>query len=136
MPFNPFNSNSEGSSFEQGNPLANAVKKKVQDTSAAAVQQAKQQSQSFTDQLYGNVIASSEESLDANGVPAASQNSKPVASYGNTQASLAQQAALAKTPQEQAQIEEARKKLQELTGQHKSSKLNQTENQMMIFEKQ
>lgn len=126
MAYNPLHSNSEGSSFEQGNPLTTAIKKPTQAASDAAIKQAQQQKQSFIDQLYGNVSsAPSEDSPDANGLPQLPQQSQTHGASGQA-AALAQQAAQAKTPEEQAQIEEARKKLQELQSHHKSEYYEKT----------
>ncbi len=115
MGFNPFHSNSEGSSFEEGNPINAGLKKKAQDAGNQASQQAKATNQTFVDQLYGNVSSSdSPEKLDPGADPAqaAAQIQKAASPSGPMPAV---------NPGEQSKLDETRQKLLELQKQHKET---------------
>ncbi|MBA3724790.1 MAG: hypothetical protein H0W89_08000 [Candidatus Levybacteria bacterium] len=119
MPFNPFSS--EGTSLETGDPVSIAAKQAAKAVAQGTQQQAKAANQSFIDQLYGNV-SSSPEALDPTADPlkAATQMQAPPASSSGS--SLAPAA----NPSEQSQLDETRRKLQELQGQHKKNYFEST----------
>ncbi len=116
MGFNPFHSNSEGSSFEEGNPINAGLKKKAQDAGGQASQQAKAANQTFVDQLYGNVSSASPETLDPSGDPAQAASQMQKASAASPSGPMP-----AANPGEQSKLDETRQKLMELQKQHKET---------------
>lgn len=107
MPFNPFNS--DGSSLEHDNPVVDVTKKTANAATTQTTQQVKASNQSFVDQLYGNVAPATDETD-----PTAQAVSQPKTPMSNVAASAVMQNTIPKTPVEQAQIDEARKRLEML----------------------
>jgi hypothetical protein len=120
MAFNPFNS-ADGSSLEQGNPLTSSVKKAANAVSSQTVQQAQATKQSFVDQLYGNTTPTTEET-DQTGESGAQQPTQAQ----KTPLAQAMQGGNSKTPAEQTQIDEARKKLHVLQEMHNKKYFGET----------
>lgn len=114
MAFNPFSSNDEDSSFERGSPIQQGAKNVVKATATQVQQQQKAFSKALTDQLYGP-------STDANN-PQEGQ----VAQKDPTPGMETIQKQMPNDPGNEKQLEETRKKLQELQRQHKEEYYEKT----------
>lgn len=114
MPFNPFG-DADGSSLERGDPVTQGVKQATKALTGQAAQQAQAAKQSFIDQLYGNVSTADPETDQTGETGSTQQNPQQ----------KAQAAASAmgggKTPSEQSQLDDARRRLQELQEGHKKT---------------
>lgn len=122
MPFNPF-SGSDGPNLEQGNPVGQTVKKAAAAAGGFAGAQAKAAGQSFVDQLYGNVSSAPDESDPQGTQNPQNMQAMQQAASASTGGSTSE---FPKTPGEMSQIDETRKKLQELQGQHKKEYVDVT----------
>jgi hypothetical protein len=109
MPFNPFSNDSENTSFEQGNPINQTAKNAAKAASTQATQQQQALSKAIVDQLYGV-------STDANNKQAEDAAKKTQQAPGMQ--TISKQMNL--NPDDQNQLEEARKKLHELQRMHKN----------------
>ena len=110
MPFNPFNNNTEETSFEQGNPLTNAAKTAAQTASAQTQKQITDANKAIVDQLYGSSAPTAQEPGTDEANPQAMDHTNAAhaagAKSGSQKNSNANQ-----TPEEQAKMEKIRREL-------------------------
>lgn len=123
MSFDPFRGGSDGSSLEHDDPLSNAVKQSAKAVNNQTQQQAQAVKQSFTDQLYGNVAnPTAMESLDSG--TDESQSGMPQQQHTQAQPQSSQHGLQpAANPEEQAKLDETRRKIAEL---HKKTYFDET----------